>query len=166
MKKSELLMNLLIQDKLIRFNLDLLEGLLRELRSDIEESKILVEACLEGQDRQSILKSLADFEEEFTNLISEALDQIYDLYEVFNFDITFLSTIPEELEREIERLDTVSSINRSLEILKRQLENLLSKSEWDEGTKAIFTPLRVYKEVLEHAISFNQKLGDSLYYTL
>ena len=165
MKKSELLMNLLIQDKLIRFNLGLLEGLLRELKSDLEESKILAEACLEIEDRQNLLKTLADFEREFTSLISDALDQIYDLYEVFNFDITFLSNIPEELEREIERLDAVSSINASLQTLRGLLENLLSKAEWNERIRAIFTSLMIYKEVLEHAMSFNQKLGGSLSYT-
>jgi hypothetical protein len=48
MRKLEVLKNLLVQDRLIKFNLDLLEGLLREIRVDIEEIKILVESCLEG----------------------------------------------------------------------------------------------------------------------
>ncbi len=50
-------------------------------------------------------------------LISEVIDHIYDIYEVFNFDITFLSTLPEELGREIERLDAVNSINSKLELI-------------------------------------------------
>jgi hypothetical protein len=103
MRKLEVLKSLLVQDRLIKFNLDLLEGLLREIRADIEEIKILVESCLEEEERESLLKTLADFEANFKNLIVQALDYIYDLYELFNFDITFLSNIPEELGREIER---------------------------------------------------------------
>ncbi|WP_029551774.1 hypothetical protein [Thermocrinis jamiesonii] len=159
MRKSEVLRNLLIQDKLIKLNLDLLEGLLREIKPDIEESKILVEACLAPEERQNLLKILIDFEREFTELISQSLDQIYDLYEIFNFDITFLSNIPEELEREIERLDAVNSINSCLEAMIKLLENILSIAEWDEKTKVILTPLKIYKDVLEHAINFNQRLG-------
>jgi len=159
MRKSEVLRNLLIQDKLIKLNLDLLEGLLREIKPDIEESKILVEACLSPEERQNLLKILTDFEREFTELISQSLDQIYDLYEIFNFDITFLSNIPEELEREIERLDAVNSINSRLEAMIKLLENILSIAEWGEKTKVILTPLKIYKDVLEHAINFNQRLG-------
>lgn len=39
------------------------------------------------------------------------------------------------------------------------LENILSIAEWDEKTKVILTPLKIYKDVLEHAINFNQRLG-------
>ncbi|WP_448587575.1 hypothetical protein [Thermocrinis sp.] len=164
MKRSEVLRNLLVQDKLIKFNLDLLEGLLREIRSDIEESRILTEACLIQEEKQSLLKVLTDFEKEFISLISQALDHLYDLYEVFNFDITFLSNLPEELEREIERLDTVNSINSCLEPIAKLLESVLNTAEWDEKVRVILTPLKVYKEVVEHALSFNQKLGRTLSY--
>jgi len=46
MRKLEVLKSLLVQDRLIKFNLDLLEGLLREIRADIEEIKILVNPAL------------------------------------------------------------------------------------------------------------------------
>ncbi|WP_333784436.1 hypothetical protein [Thermocrinis sp.] len=164
MKKSEVLRNLLIQDKLIKLNLGLLEGLIREVKPDIEESKIVVEVCLEEEERQNLLKVLTDFEREFTELINQSLDYLYDLYEIFNFEITFLSSLPEELEREIERLDTVNSINSRLEDIVKLLESVLSMVDWDEKVKVILTPLRIYKDVLEHAISFNQKLGRNLFY--
>ncbi|WP_448584137.1 hypothetical protein [Thermocrinis sp.] len=166
MRKSEVLRNLLVQDKVIKLNLDLLEGLLREIKPDIEESKILMETCLEEEERQNLLKVLTDFERDFTELISQALDHIYDLYEIFNFDITFLSNLPEELEREIERLDTVNNINSHLEAIAKLLERVLNVVEWDEKVKVILTPLRIYRDVLEHAISFNQKLGGTLSYAL
>ncbi len=54
MRKLEVLKSLLVQDRLIKFNLDLLEGLLREIRADIEEIKILVESCLEEEERESL----------------------------------------------------------------------------------------------------------------
>jgi signal transduction histidine kinase len=163
MRKLEVLKSLLVQDRLIKFNLDLLEGLLREIRADIEEIKILVESCLEEEERESLLKTLADFEANFKNLIVQALDYIYDLYELFNFDITFLSNIPEELGREIERLDAVNSINKNLETLAKMLEDILNLADWDERTKVILTPLRIYREVLEHGMAFNQKLAGGAY---
>ncbi len=164
MKKSEVLRNLLIQDKLIKLNLGLLEGLIREVKPDIEESKIVAEVCLGEQEKQDLLKVLTDFERKFTELIYQSLDYLYDLYEIFNFEITFLSSLPEELEREIERLDTVNSINSRLEDIVKLLESILNMVEWDEKVKVILTPLRIYKDVLEHAIGFNQKLGRTLFY--
>jgi Rad3-related DNA helicase len=163
MRKLEVLKNLLVQDRLIKFNLDLLEGLLREIRADIEEIKILVESCLEGEEKESLLRTLADFEANFKNLIVQALDYIYDLYEIFNFDITFLSNIPEELGREIERLDAVNSINKNLETLAKALEDIVSLADRDEKIKVILTPLLVYREVLEHGMAFNQKLAGGAY---
>jgi hypothetical protein len=73
MRKLEVLKNLLVQDRLIKFNLDLLEGLLREIRADIEEIKILVESCLEGEEKESLLRTLADFEANFRSLIVQVL---------------------------------------------------------------------------------------------
>ncbi|MCI4458418.1 MAG: hypothetical protein JHC21_02230 [Thermocrinis sp.] len=163
MRKLEVLKSLLVQDRLIKFNLDLLEGLLREIRADIEEIKILVESCLEGEERESLLRTLANFEAKFKSLIVQALDYIYDLYEIFNFDITFLSNIPEELSREIERLDAVNSINKNLEILAKALEDTISLVDRDEKIKVILTPLLVYREVLEHGMAFNQKLAGGAY---
>ncbi len=163
MRKSEVLKSLLVQDKLIKFNLDLLEGLSREIKADMEEIKILVESCLEEKEREVFLKTLRSFEANFKNLIAQALDYMYDLYELFNFDITFLSSIPEELGREIERLDTVNSINRNLGVLAKELEEMLSLADWDERTKVILTPLRIYKELLEHGMAFNQKLAGGAY---
>ena len=163
MRKLEVLKSLLIQDRLIKFNLDLLEGLLREIRVDMEEIKILVESCLEEEERESLLKTLADFEANFKNLIVQALDYVYDLYEIFNFDITFLSNIPEELGREIERLDAVNSINKNLETLAKALEDIVSLADRDEKIKVILTPFLVYREVLEHGMAFNQKLAGGAY---
>lgn len=163
MRKLEVLKSLLVQDRLIKFNLDLLEGLLREIRADIEEIKILVESCLEEEEKESLLKTLADFEANFKNLIVQALEYVYDLYELFNFDITFLSNIPEELGREIERLDAVNGINKNLETLAKAFEDILNLADWDERTKVILTPLRVYREVLEYGMAFNQKLAGGAY---
>lgn len=163
MRKLEVLKSLLVQDRLIKFNLDLLEGLLREIRADIEEIKILVESCLEGEEKENLLRTLADFEANFKSLITQSLDYIYDLYELFNFDITFLSNIPEELGREIERLDAVNGINKNLETIAKMLEDILNLADWDERTKVILTPLRVYREVLEHGMAFNQKLAGGAY---
>jgi hypothetical protein len=106
---------------------------------------------------------LEDFEANFKNLIVQALDYIYDLYELFNFDITFLSNIPEELGREIERLDAVNGINKNLETLAKVLEDILNLADWDERIKVILTPLLVYREVLEHGMAFNQKLAGGAY---
>jgi len=163
MRKLEVLKSLLVQDRLIKLNLDLLEGLLREIRADIEEIKILVESCLEGEEKESLLRTLVEFEANFKNQIIQSLDYIYDLYEIFNFDITFLSNIPEELGREIERLDAVNSINKNLETLAKAIEDIASLVDLDEKIKVILTPLLVYREVLEHGIAFNQKLARGAY---
>ncbi|ADC88732.1 hypothetical protein Thal_0095 [Thermocrinis albus DSM 14484] len=155
MKKSEVLMSLLTQDRVIRFNIDMLEGLLGEIKGDMEEARVLVESCLEEGEKERISKRLSEFEKNFVSLLSEVLDYIYDLYEIFNFDITFLAAIPEELQREIERLDVVGSINARLEHLMNTLDQLLT--EEDERIKAILTPFLVYREVIQQAMSFNRK---------
>lgn len=150
----------LVQDRLIRLNLRLLEGLLLEIKADIEESKILADACLEGKDRDNYERAMMMIEENLLLKISEVLDHVYDLYEIFNFDITFLASLPEEIEREIERLDALNSINTKLELILSVIDELLLFENESEKIKAILTPFRVYREVIEHSISFNRRLWD------
>lgn len=138
----------------------MLEGLLREIKADVEEMNLLAESCLsEGElklYREVILKAEGDL----LVKLSEIIDHVYDIYEVFNFDVTFLSNIPEELQRELERLNAVSSINSKLELLTAILEEILLAERESERLKAIITPFRVYKEVLEQGMSFNRKLEE------
>lgn len=159
MKRLEVLSSVLLQDRLIRLNLDMLEGLLREIKTDIEEGKILMDAIMENESRKIYESILLQLEENLLLKISEILDHIYDIYEVFNFDLTFLSSIPEELERELERLDAISSINTKLEHLSAILSEMITLSGNRPCLMAMLTPFRVYKEVVERAIIFNKMLG-------
>ena len=160
MKKSEVLTAVLVHDRLIRLNLRLLEGLLSEIKGDVEESKILADACLDDKEKQVYESALLVIEENLLLKISEVLDHIYDLYEIFNFDITFLASLPEEIEREIERLDVLNSINTKLELILSVIDELLLFENESEKIKTILTPFKVYREVVEHSVSFNKKLWE------
>ncbi|MCS7171053.1 MAG: hypothetical protein NZ851_01920 [Aquificaceae bacterium] len=160
MEKSAILSALLVQDKLIRFNLKMLETLLTEIKGDIEEINPLAEACLSEEELKRYKEALIRVEADLLVKISEIIDHMYDLYEVFNFDITFLATVPEELGREIERLNAISSINSKLELLQTILEEITLISEENNKLFAVLTPFRVYRELIRHGIEFNKRLYD------
>ncbi|MEN3028631.1 MAG: hypothetical protein ABDH29_05350 [Aquificaceae bacterium] len=160
MEKSLVLSTLLVQDRLIRFNLQMLETLLKEIRADVEEVNLLAEACLSEVELKKYREIILKVEAELLVKISEVVDHIYDLYEVFNFDITFLATIPEELGREIERLSAVSSINSRLELIYTILEEIVLIGEENNKLSTILTPFRVYKELIKHSLEFNRRLDE------
>ncbi|NPA32717.1 MAG: hypothetical protein GXO04_03720 [Aquificae bacterium] len=159
--KLKTLEKILIYDRLIRFTLDMLTGIREELKADIEETRVLAEALLEGEDKKSVEDFLLKVEELFLLKVDEVLDHIYDEYEVFNFDITFLSAIPEEVEREMERLALIDTINTQLELLLDVLGEIFCLVP--EGRKhvgVVLTPFKVYRELLNHAIEFNKKFKE------
>jgi len=136
----------------------MLEGISREIKSDIEEGKILLEAFFNEEDKKKYESILLQLEENLLLKISEILDHIYDIYEVFNFDLTFLSSIPEELERELIRLDAIHSINTKLELIVTALDEILLLAEEKPCLKSLLTPFRVYKEVIKRTVMFNKAL--------
>jgi len=69
----------------------------------------------------------------------------------------FLSGIPEEVEREIDRLDLINIINEDLKALSSILEKACCEGEFSEGTKAVLTPFLIYCRLINHAIEFNKK---------
>jgi len=90
----------------------MLEMALKELRADIEELNFLAEVCLSKEEElKSYRQVIQKVEKDLFKSIDEVIEYLYDLYEVFNFEITFLANIPEELWREVERLDIPNSIN-------------------------------------------------------
>lgn len=160
MEKSAVLTALLVQDRLIRLNMQMLEGILREIKADVEELNLLAEACLSEDEYRKYRDIILRVEADLLTKTSEIVDHIYDIYEVFNFDITFLSTLPEELGREIERLDAVNSINSKLELLTAIFDEILLIAEENPKMLAIFTPFRVYREVIKQGIEFNKRLNE------
>ena len=157
-KRLKTLEKLLIYDRLLRFSLDLLTGIKEELKADIEETRIIAESVLSEEEGKKVEDFLLKIEELFLLKTDEVLDHIYDEYEVFNFDITFLSAIPEEIERELERLNLVETINTQLQLLIDILDEAFCLIPTDnERIKIVLTPFRVYKELLLHAIDFNKK---------
>ncbi|MCS7195882.1 MAG: hypothetical protein N2648_00550 [Aquificaceae bacterium] len=160
MEKSLVLSALLVQDRLIRLNLQMLEALLKEIRADVEEVNLLAEACLSEEELKKYREVVLKVEAELLVKISEVVDHIYDLYEVFNFDITFLATIPEELGREIERLSVVSSINSRLELIHTILEEIVLIGEENNKLFTILTPFRVYRELIKRSLEFNKGLEE------
>ncbi len=159
MEKSTVLTLLLVQDRLIRLNMQMLEGILKEIKADVEELSLLAEACLSEEEYQRYKKVVLKVEADLLSKISEVVDHIYDIYEVFNFDITFLSTLPEELGREIERLDAINSINSKLEFIIAMFEEILLLAEESPKMFAILTPFRVYREVIKQSLEFNRRLN-------
>ncbi len=157
MEKLKILEKVLVCDRVLRFNIDLLTGIKMEIKADIEETKILGESFLEGKELKFLKDFLLKVEEEFLIRLEEVLDSIYDEYEVFNFDITFLSSIPEEIGREIDRLELFSTINTKLELLKDILNSACCLAEPNKRIEIILTPFRVYCELIDHAIEFNKK---------
>jgi len=150
----------MVQDRLIRLNIQMLEGILKEIKADVEEIDILAEDCLSEEEQKKYKEAVLKVEADLLAKISEVIDHIYDIYEVFNFDITFLSTLPEELSREIERLNALNSINSKLELIITILEEILLIAEESPRMSAILTPFRVYEEVLKQSIEFNKRLND------
>ena len=157
MEKVKVLEKVLVYDRILRFNIDLLTGIKSEIRADIEETKIMGDALLDEEELKSVRDFLLKVEENFLLKLGEVLDSIYDEYEVFNFDITFLSSIPEEVGREIERLDLIGSINSKLELLRDILYEACCLPESNKKIEVVLTPFKVYCELLNHAIDFNKK---------
>jgi len=157
MERLRILKKVLVHDRILRFNIDLLTGIRSEIKADIEETKILADAFLEEKELRYVKDFLLKVEETFLLRLDEVLDGIYDEYEVFNFDITFLSSIPEEVGREIDRLELINTINTKLELLKDILSEACCLVEPNEKIEVILTPFRVYCELLNHAIEFNKK---------
>ncbi|MFN3976592.1 MAG: hypothetical protein ACK4LT_05965 [Aquificaceae bacterium] len=162
MEKSSVLSALLIQDRIIRYNLKMLEMALKELRADVEELNFLAEACLSTEEElKSYNQVIQRVEKDLFSIIGEVIEYLYDLYEVFNFEITFLSNIPEELWREVERLDIPNSINSKIEDIASLLEDILQHERESPKLYAILTPFRAFLEVIRQALSFNKRLFES-----
>lgn len=157
-KRLKTLEKLLVYDRLLRFSLNLLTGIKEELKADIEETRLIAESVLDKEESKKVEDFLLKIEELFLLKTDEVLDHIYDEYEVFNFEVTFLSAIPEEIERELERLNLVETINTKLQLLIEILDEVfcLVPAE-NERIKIVLTPFRVYKELLLHAVDFNKK---------
>ncbi len=157
MDRIRTLQRVLLYDRLIRFSIDLLTGIKSEIRADMEEVRVLSESFLEDSERKKVIEFLEKVNEEFLRELDRALDSIYDHYEVFNFDITFLSNIPEEVGREIARLNLVEMINDDLARLSSILEKVCCDGDYSEGLRAVLTPFLVYCRLINHAIEFNKK---------
>lgn len=155
--KIKILEKVLVYDRLLRFNIDLLNGIRMEIKADIEETKILEDAFLKEKESEFVRNFLLKIETEFLSKLEEVLDSIYDEYEVFNFDITFLSSIPEEVERDINRLGLVSTLNSKLELLRDILSDACCIDKLSTRLKVILTPFKVYCELINHGIEFNKK---------
>ncbi len=128
-----------------------------EIKADIEETRILEGAFLNESESKFVRDFLLRIEGKFLPKLEEVLDDIYDQYEVFNFDITFLSSIPEEVERDINRLELVSTLNSKLGLLRDILSNACWAVEPNRKLGVILTPFRVYCELINHGIEFNKK---------
>jgi hypothetical protein len=156
MERAGLLERVLLYDRILRFTIDLLTGIREEIKADLEEARIIGESLLEEEEMKRLSLFLNRIRDEFITSLEEKLEAIYDEYELFNFDITFLSSIPEEVERDMERLNLIENINKSLEELKTLLLNACD-AEADPKMKAVITPFRIYCKLIDHAIEFNKK---------
>ncbi|MDQ7038304.1 MAG: hypothetical protein Q9N26_03775 [Aquificota bacterium] len=156
MDRTKVLEKVLLYDRILRFTIDLLSGIREEIRADIEEARIIGESILTREETERLNRFLDRVSGEFMAKLDETLDSIYDEYEIFNFDITFLSSIPEEIERDINRLHLIDSINRNLEELRSHLLEMCD-SEMDAKMKAVITPFKIYCKLIDHAIEFNKK---------
>lgn len=160
MERPAILSALLVKDRIIRFNLQMLETLQREIRADVEEVNMLAEACLCQEEAEKYKSLLPKVEQELLSLISDAIEHLYDLYEVFNFDVTFLANLPEELAREVEHLNAVCLINSKLEQIHDLLEEIVLFGEHSHKLSAVLTPFRVYRELLKYSMDFNRRLEE------
>lgn len=157
MNRIEAVKRVFLYDRLLRFNIDMLTGIRAEIKADIEEARLLSDALLNDEDRKFVKDFLSRLEGDFLNLLSETLENLYDEYEIFNFDLTFLSNIPDEISRELERLDLISRINAKLENLKDKLADACFVPQTSKEVLVILTPFRIYCELINHAIEFNKK---------
>ncbi|MFN3598343.1 MAG: hypothetical protein ACK4VK_01200 [Aquificaceae bacterium] len=162
MEKSGVLTALMVQDRIIRYSLQMLEMLQKEIGVDVEELNFLVEACPLDKEELKAFKSIIQrVERGLFTAFKEAIEYLYDLYEVFNFEITLLATIPEEFLREVERLNIPNSINAKMEEILSFIEDILQLEEKSQKLYALLTPFRTYREVIKHALEFNKQLFES-----
>ena len=157
MERIKSLEKILVYDRIIRFNIDLLTGIKAEIKADAEETRILSESFLEEEGIEYIRNFLREVENDFIKRLDELLDHIYDKYELFNVDITFLSSIPEEVGRDIDRLRLIEDLNENLARLAGTLGKACQIGSKDRGIEVILTPFRVYCELINHAIEFNKR---------
>ncbi len=156
MKKAKVLEKVLVYDKILRFTIDLLTGMREEIRADVEEAKIIGESLLTEEDLEVLTRFLHKVQTDFISKLDETLDTIYDEYETFNFDIALLSNIPDEIERDIDRLNLIENINANLKALKDLLLNACGP-EANPRIGAVIAPFKVYCKLIDHAIEFNRK---------
>ncbi len=161
MEKGSVLTALLVQDRLIRYNLQMLEMLLREIKGDMEELNLIAEACFSTEEIENYTNLLQKVENVLFTSLKETIEYLYDLYEVFNFEITLLANLPEELLREVERLGIPNSINSKMENLLNIIKEILEFENYSHKFYAILTPFRAYKEIIRQALEFNTKLFES-----
>ncbi len=157
MDRIKTLQKVLLYDRLLRFSIDLLTGIKSEVRADMEEVRVLSESFLDEKDRERIGEFLAKVSGEFLEEVDRVLESIYDHYEIFNFDIAFLSNIPDEVGREVARLNLLEIINDDLSKLSGILEKVCCEGDYSEGLRAVLTPFLVYCRLINHAIEFNKK---------
>ncbi len=62
MEKVGLLSTLMVQDRLIRLNIQMLEGILREIKADVEEIGILAEACFSKEEQKKYKEAVLKVE--------------------------------------------------------------------------------------------------------
>lgn len=142
MEKSSLLNLILVEDRLIRLNIQILEGMLREIKADVEELTLLAEDLLSEDELKLYRNTVLKIEADLLAKISESLDHIYDIYEVFNFDVTF------------------NSINSKLELIGALLDEVLLVAEQSHRLFTLLAPFRVYREAIKQNIEFNRKLKE------
>ncbi|WP_079653664.1 hypothetical protein [Thermocrinis minervae] len=131
-----------------------MEGLIAEIKADIEEGKFLADSLLEDDARDKYLRIISIVEGELLKRLYENLEYMYDMYELFNFDLTILANLPEELERELHRLDIIGTSNGRIEDILSTLDMIINLGEEDERLRSLITPFKVYRHMVEHAKNF------------
>ncbi|MCS7083462.1 MAG: hypothetical protein NZL90_00570 [Aquificaceae bacterium] len=151
--------SLLAYEKAVKFALYMMEGLCLELKCDIEDISSFSEICSEKLDSELCKRALEHLRALVFEKIPYLEEQVQQIYEVLTFDAIFLSSMPEELERELLRLSPIEELNSILSNLLEEIESLLFKIEGKPVLKTIFTPIFIYRDLIKQSMEFNRHLG-------
>lgn len=151
--------SLLAYEKAVRFALYMMEGLRSELKADIEDISSFSEICSSESDSELCKRAIERLKALTLEKIPLLEEQTQQIYEVLTFDAVFLSSIPEELERELIRLSPIEELNSILHSLLEEIEDLLFTIEEKPLLKTIFTPIFIYRDLIKQSMEFNRHLG-------
>ncbi len=148
------LSHILMCDKLIKISLDTLKGIRRDIGFDLRELSLLYGDLENGNPYKGFCKSVR---EKFLKSLERVIEETYEDYSLFNFDLLLVVETPHQIREEICRMDPIGRLNRRLEGLLRDLDEVLKGFE-----EELTLPLKTYRELIGNLIELNNRMWSKI----